>query len=346
MDSRSGAAGIRLSVRRDRSSNCHRPVLCPLRCWEYIPASAIKLLALASDENALQFWASAPDHNPLNSPSVVNGLAKERDLSTFKLTQYYSVASLGSGVLPNGNHVPGADMRFRIDSTPGGTGVTFLNDDLLDIVTPGAPLDANLDGVPDNPLPFNQPKPLGHGQTISYNLHYENTGSAEAKNIQVKVTARGAVRLAGNQTTATFNLGNVAPGVVSVLQFTGSIDTALNGSAAEMDAVISDDQHGDFDYIWMLHPVDSVAPTDVQITRPATYVRSGRTLITGLAADSPVCRSSHLQITAQPSNAVTNITCTDPTPTMVSGPANGMRGMWPASLNSNCAHARLTATDW
>jgi hypothetical protein len=50
-------------------------------------SSSLKMLALASEDNALQFWASAPDKNPLNSAQVISKLAKNRDLSTFQLTQ-------------------------------------------------------------------------------------------------------------------------------------------------------------------------------------------------------------------------------------------------------------------
>src|SRR5690606_2092467 len=61
------------------------------------PGSAATLLALASEEGALQLWASAPDKNPLNSPRVVSALASERDLSAFDLTQFFTLPALGDG---------------------------------------------------------------------------------------------------------------------------------------------------------------------------------------------------------------------------------------------------------
>ncbi|NNJ12715.1 right-handed parallel beta-helix repeat-containing protein, partial [Chloroflexales bacterium ZM16-3] len=277
-------------------------------------SSTLKLLALASEERALQLWASAPDHNPLNSLRVVGALAKERNLSSFALTQFYTIAALGSGVLPNGGIAPGADMHFSIESAPGGVGVAFLNDDLLDLVTPGAPLDANLDGLPDSQLPFDQPNPVGDGQTITYTLRYQNDGDVAATNVQATASARGALRLAGGQTSATFSLGDVAPGAAASFVFTGMIDTALNGSAAEVDVVLSDDQHGDFDYLWALHPVDSAPPTGVQIISPINYVQSGRNVVSGLAADPSGVPTIELEITALPSNVVTNISCVDAAP--------------------------------
>ncbi len=44
--------------------------------------------------------------------------------------------------------------------------------------------------------------PVGDGQTISYTLRYENLGGTIARNVQIRASAYGALRLAGGGTTA------------------------------------------------------------------------------------------------------------------------------------------------
>ena len=127
-------------------------------------------------------------------------MAVGRDLRSYGLTQFATFPSLGSGVLPNGQRSIETDLRFSISSTPGGFTAGYLADNLYDVLTPGAPLDANLDGQPDQPLPMAEdPLPVGNGDTISYTVRYENSGSAVAENVQIAVTTRGALRLVGRR---------------------------------------------------------------------------------------------------------------------------------------------------
>ncbi|QLQ05231.1 MAG: hypothetical protein HZY76_03370 [Anaerolineae bacterium] len=81
-------------------------------------------------------------------------MAQSQDLRTYALTQFVQFPGLGAGLLPNGQRPIDADLRLGIISTPGGFSAGYLADNLYDALTPGAPLDANLDGLPDRPLPM------------------------------------------------------------------------------------------------------------------------------------------------------------------------------------------------
>ncbi len=313
--------------------------------------SSLKVLAVASEDNALRLFATAPDKNPLNSPRVINYLAQNRTLDTFQLTNAFTIPSLASGVLPNAGRFTNSNLRTTITSNPQGIGVGFLSDTLFDAVTPGTPLDANLDGVPDHPLPFNlQPAPVHNGQTVTYNLHYQNLGSGTAQNVVVTAQAFGALRFANNATSATFNLGNVGAGISKTLQIKGTINTALNGKSAEMDAAISDAQHGTFDYVWMLNPVDSQPPQNVQILNTLNYAKAGLNLITGLAADSSGAPKLDIEITARPSNNVTTLHCTDPTPNDGQWTCDwnlaGVSGIDHFDLRARATDANGLVSDW
>ena len=191
----------------------HTDLLLPFGWLGLTPSSSLKLLAVASQDDALNLWAAAPNKTPLNDPRVVSPVAVGRDLRSYALTQFAAFPSLGSGVLPNSGRSIKTDLRFSITSTPGGFTAGYLADNLYDVLTPGAPLDADLDGQPDQPLPMAEdPLPVGNGDTISYTVRYENSGSAVAENVQIAVTTRGALRLLGGATSQVIDLGDVAAG--------------------------------------------------------------------------------------------------------------------------------------
>ncbi|HRI56757.1 MAG TPA: Ig-like domain-containing protein, partial [Anaerolineae bacterium] len=280
------------------------------------PAAALKLLAVASNGDALSLWAAAPNKNPLNSPRVVSPVAQSQDLRTYALTQFVQFPALGAGLLPNGQRPIDADLRLGIISTPGGFSAGYLADNLYDALTPGAPLDANLDGLPDRPLPMAEsPQPVGNGQAISYTVAYHNSGTQAAENVQIAITTRGALRLTDGSTSRTISLGNVAAGISTTVQIDALIDTSFDGQSAELNAAIADTLHGRaFDWLWVLHPVDSQPPTDVLITNPVMYARPDVNVIAGTVADRSGASDLEIEITARPTHAVTTLNCVDPTP--------------------------------
>ncbi|MCB0240061.1 MAG: hypothetical protein KDH08_15760, partial [Anaerolineae bacterium] len=291
-------------------------LLLPFGWLGLTPSSSLKLLAVASQDDALNLWAAAPHKNPLNDARVVSPVAVGRDLRSYGLTQFAAFPSLGSGVLPNSGRSIETDLRVSISGTPGGFTAGYLADNLYDVLTPGAPLDADLDGQPDLPLPMAEdPLPVGNGQSVVYTLQYENAGSETAENVQIAVTTRGALRLTDGTSSRVINLGDVAAGVSTTLQIDALVDTSFNGQSAEINAAVSDDLHGrDFDWLWVLHPVDSLPPTDVQITNPTTYARSGVNYIVGSVADESGATDIEIEITPLPSGPVTTVNCVDPTP--------------------------------
>ncbi len=280
------------------------------------PASSLKLLAVASEDAALNLWASAPNKNPLNSPRVISPVAQNRDLRSYQLTQFIPFPSLGAGILPNDARSIVSDLRLGITSSRNGFDAGYLADNLYDVLTPGTPLDVNLDGQPDQPLPMAEdPQPVGNGQAISYTVAYQNSGSQVAENVQIAITTRGALRLTDGSTNRTLSLGDVAAGISTTVQIEAVVNTSFNGQSAELNAVVSDDLHGRaFDWLWVLHPVDSQPPTDVLITNPATYVRPDVTFIAGSVADQSGASTIEIEITPLPSGALTTLNCVDPTP--------------------------------
>ena len=81
------------------------------------------------------------------------------------------------------------------------------------------------------------------------------------------------------------------------------------------NAAISDELHGrDFDWLWVLHPVDSQPPGAVSIDAPITYVRSGVNFILGSVADDSGADEIEIEITPLPAGAPITLNCADPTP--------------------------------
>src|SRR5262249_16940683 len=158
----------------------------------------------------------------------------------------------------------------------------FLPDAIFDLVQPNTRLDANLDGLPDAALPVAlNPVPVGNGQQLHYTLQYENRGSTTAKGVQVKAKAYRALRFVGGTDPATFNLGDISAGIPSTLQIDAIINTALNGRSAELDIALSDALHGEYDWLWALHPVDGAAPQSLTIQAGDGYAHPGITTFSG-----------------------------------------------------------------
>ncbi|RLT41667.1 MAG: hypothetical protein DWI57_06650 [Chloroflexi bacterium] len=273
--------------------------------------SSLQALALAAEENVLSLWAAIPDKTALNSERVINPTALGRDLSGYRLTQRLAFPSLGDGVLPNGGKTPGASLTLAIAASPG-VAVGYLADDLLDLLTPGTPLDANLDGVPDVPLPVNQsPQPVGNGP-VSYEIHYSNDGTATARNVTLRSAAFGALQLSS---PATVNIGDVAAGISGTVTFAGNISGGVR--SAELNVTVADALHGDFDWLWMQAPVDGVGPL-VSILAPQGYAPTSPTLILGNGTDDSGVPTIQIEITNVPGDSGRSVRrildCADPTP--------------------------------
>jgi hypothetical protein len=174
--------------------------------------SSLKLVALASEENALRIWAAMPDKNPLNSQRAVSSVGVPYLTHAFTLTQQYEWPALGAaGVCPSAGQFEDADLHVTLTSNPGGVEVGYLEHDLPGLTLPQSQLDGNLDGITDQanlPLDTN-PAPIGQGQTVSYTLHIANDGEAPASGVVVSLTARGG---SNSRTHERDNIGTLAAG--------------------------------------------------------------------------------------------------------------------------------------
>jgi len=187
----------------------------------YPAATTLGMVALASEENALQLWATMPDKNPLNSPRVINAPLLVVASQHFTLTQQYEWPSLGPGLCPSAGKFTDADLQVDITADPPGVEVGFLEHDLPYLLTPATWLDANLDSEVDLPLPVDVHPAIVHdGQAITYTVHYANYGTEVAPGVRITATAHGALHFAGND-TLVLDLGGVGAGISGTLAFVG-----------------------------------------------------------------------------------------------------------------------------
>ncbi|MGD2078541.1 MAG: Ig-like domain-containing protein, partial [Chloroflexota bacterium] len=270
------------------------------------------VVALAVEEGALRTWAAAPDQNPLNSSQVVDALAASYTQDGYRLTQAINWPSLANGAAPNEGFQPGSDLHVTISASPGGVSAAYLDSDWLDLLQPGTPLDADLDGLIDVALPAPAaPLPLGNGSNVTYTISISNEGTSTAFAVQLDLTPRGALDF------VPFNpVFNLAPGQTETVIVPGTIDTSLDGEAAELNAVVSDLRHGPFEWLWSHHPVDSQPPADVAITTPISYALPFTNTFMGVVSDTSGVPLIDLQlvIIEDGAGALTSVQCPDDTP--------------------------------
>ena len=196
-------------------------------------ASSLKVVAVATEENALQLWAAFPDKNPLNSPRMTSALGQGRAFGNFALTQAYTFAALQSGVTPNGGKLPGADVRAGAPERPGrrSRSASWRHRSST-LIAPDTRIDANLDGVPDQALPIGPTLcRSAMASSVTYTLRYENRGSDTARAVQVEANAYGALRFANGQRYGDLQpRRHHAPVSRPRCKSIGMINTALNGA--------------------------------------------------------------------------------------------------------------------
>ncbi len=288
----------------------------PFSLMNINPSNPLKLVAFATEDNALRLWAAMPDKNPLNSTRALNPLATAYASGKITLTQQYEWSSLGSGVRPNQGQFADSNLQLSIASIPGGNQAAYLEDQLYDLLTPGRPLDANLDGKPDVNLPQGiPPLPLRNGQVVSYTVSYSNTGTEVAGGLRITATLFGGLSFpqAGGGNQLALGPLNVNPGVAGTVQFTATVSSAAAASG-EMDAVVADATHGPYDFFWVQHPIDNVAPDGLAIVAPVGFAHAYTQTIAGIVHDASGVPTITVQVKALPSNALTTLTCPDTNP--------------------------------
>jgi uncharacterized repeat protein (TIGR01451 family) len=265
-------------------------------------ASPLGVVAVASEENALHLWAAAPDKNPLNSERSINLAAVGRDLSNYRLTLHHRWPNLALGQIPNAGRFADSDLLVTMESQVNSVAVGYLESDLLDLLTPDGALDADLDGQPDAALPGNsKSKALGNGNEVQYIVRYANRGAETAKNVTLALAGFGGLGV-----NPLLNLGDIAPGAEGVVEVTATINGA--GNAVELQARLSDEAHGVYEWFWFVHAVDTAPPTDLTIHAPTGVVGAGSQIVRGTLQDA----SSVPTVIVEVNGAIT--VCTDPTP--------------------------------
>ncbi len=303
----------------------HTDLALPFSWLGITETTPIKMVAFATEEDAgagrpLRLWAAMPEKNPLNSEWAVNTLAGVEQIASglgqstlsYALTQQYEWDGLAPGLCPNAGQFTDADLLVEMSAEPAGVEVGYLAHDLL-FLTPGQPLDADLDGVPDVPLPLDTDHGfIGEGMLVTYTVHYANEGTEVAPGVRVTATARGAVRLASDPLVLV--LGDVDAGVSDTRQFTGVVDTSVYTVSGEVMAVVSDDVHGPFDWLWVQQEVDQAAPAWVKIEAPLAYIQPYTNTVRGAVYDPSGVPDIVLKSRLLPFGLWSEAACTDPTP--------------------------------
>lgn len=272
--------------------------------------TALKLVALASENTVLHVWAAMPDKNPLNSQRSVSSVALPYLNLPFTLTQQYAWSNLGAGVCPASGQFEDADLHASMSVEPVGVFVGFQEHNLAGMTPPGALLDSNLDGTLDQrglPLDTN-PDPIGQGLVVSYTLRIANEGQADATGVVVTLTARGGLEFPG--TTQVLSVGTLGAGMTATLEFSARVNTTLDGESGEINAEVADAVHGPFDWLWVQHDIDTLGPENVNIVSPMAYIGAFTTTIRGTSYDRSTVPGIELQNTL----SGTTQTCTDATP--------------------------------
>ncbi|HBY98100.1 MAG TPA: hypothetical protein DEP84_29855, partial [Chloroflexi bacterium] len=204
--------------------------------------SSLGLLAVASEEEALDLWTAFPEINPVNSGLVVNPLAGTAPLQDFALVWAYRWESLGPLIcpytaswqeLPDRPGFVDSDLRVQLTAEPLGTTYSLFGDDLFWQWQ-------NLFGEPGPKsqrftfLDNNHP-PLGHGQVVTYALSVANQGTTAAADVQALVKAYYALSLPdGIRQDGSYMeyrqlaVGAVAPGQTVTVTFNSVVDVETN----------------------------------------------------------------------------------------------------------------------
>jgi hypothetical protein len=294
--------------------------------------TSLQVLALASEEDALQLWASAPAPNPLNSPLVLNPALEDMvNSSVFTLSRHLTLESLRQGTCPSAGRFSGAEVRARITADPSGLLYSFLNDGLFflmgELFSQEGDFETELLSYLDRQHP-----PVVPGQEVSYTLHYENVGTGTAPEAFIAVIVYEPLRvIAGDYETyelddgtiLIFRIGDLEPGMQGTVSFTALVDPALDTKEyprASMDMLFYDamqwanDVPIPYEWLWSDHEIDRSGPADVRITAPQTYVAPGEVTIEGQATDPLGVPDITLAI-VEPSGNERTVDCTDETAT-------------------------------
>ncbi|MCP4210113.1 MAG: hypothetical protein GY764_01420, partial [Halieaceae bacterium] len=311
------------------------------------PSTAtLGLLAVASEEDSLELWATMPDRNPLNSARLLDGFADQDEETTLALSRAYYWEGLGNGHCANGRlnsdgsgpaggAYADSDLQMTLSASPVGTIYHFMGEGL----SPWWTLLFGYENVPYVPSLLldhrdtNHP-PLGPGETISYTINYVNHGSEAATGVQLDLQSWLSLELPNH----VVDLGDIPPGGSGSYTFSGAVDVSGQGQVAynecrlnfppqicdrtkewaALDVYVYDDQSprdpvagpwssAPLEWLWSDHPVDSSPPSAVGISSPTSVIPAGEVTIRGFAHDQSAVPLITLQ--ARVGGTVSSIDC-------------------------------------
>jgi len=238
-------------LRLERNSGPHARYCAALRPGRLSSTSALKVVAVASEENTLQLWAAVPRQEPHSTAhgSSAQPACRGGALANFGLTQLYTLRVAGQRVAPNGGKTPGAmcarwwraaPVGLTTASSPARSSTRFIRVRVW-MQCSTACLDPP--GLAGTAL-----VPVGAGQAISYTLRYENRGSKRPGRAGEGQSLWRAT-LRGGSDTATFTLGDLTAGISGHASRSTPVIQRC-GRRGRADITLSDALHGDFDWLW------------------------------------------------------------------------------------------------
>ncbi|MGD8473793.1 MAG: right-handed parallel beta-helix repeat-containing protein, partial [Anaerolineae bacterium] len=200
------------------------------------------MLAVASDEEALQLWTVFPELNLVDSARAVNPLAAVAGAQQYMLVTAYHWQSLGPGLCPYQLALLqpleefgflDRDLRANLSAEPDGTSYSLVGDDLAwqwaQIFLEPGPKSEGFRFLDHSH------RPLGQGQLVTYTLQVENHGMSPAEGIKALVSAYyGLLLPAGTPDPENYRdwqvveVGDVSPGEAVTATFTALVEVEAN----------------------------------------------------------------------------------------------------------------------
>ncbi len=278
-------------------------------------ATTLGIIGFATRENELTLWSTLPARNPINAVDVVG--TDRANGATFggshlDLQQAYNLI-LASDACPQSNVFSAAELSVNLKSVPAGRNLvtgegqwSIQNGDLNGSV-------------------------LGNGETVAYQLDYQNVGTETAFGATAVITTwqvlppNAGAPVAPNQWRSVQALGDIPPGASSSLILTSTIAVAPDGApippGASADvaefgvAVTFDGSNYGGDLIRSRvtqFRLDSQPPRDVEIIRPRTLIGPGLNLVEGSVRDDAAVPAITLEIQGPSGTRI--VPCVNPTP--------------------------------
>ena len=280
---------------------------------------SLSLLAIATENEAFNLWATLPNANPVNSKKALGRLFTLDDQADFQLSHFYHWDALSAGICPNGSTQPAGgayldtDLQLNLAADPAGASYNLLGDGLvwLQVLLLGSPpagVSAQLDFL------VGDQAPLRNGQWVTYTLSYRNLGTDTDYGVSVSLEALYALNLPGGN---SLSIGDIAPGESGQVRFSGMVNTAISAEPwAGLAAQVYDAAHppsgAPLEWLWTHHKVDSRGPEFFGVEQPAYLLRPGLNSLAGYAYDT--AGVNNLDIRLQGSGASQMIHCPDSSP--------------------------------